>query len=222
MIYAEGARPGGQPQPRLLRQGPLSDYDYIHHPNRLRPSRWCACRTSRRTHNDQESDPANPFHPFPRGVMGEKRSTSRLAASRKSARRVRQGARQFRLRQGLERRGLSRSRSWCVPGFETNNVDHCTRLCQAHPPSQPCSGGPGAGRGYRRRFRPRWMPTSVMRDRRQSDRSTIRSQRPTIKSPAQRGAEAVSLIDGRARRRYRAMPTSTSCLPARQRRHGHC
>ena len=112
-------------------------------------------------------DPANPGPHLPRGDLGRGARRAPPAGCARSATQRAATRWPASARPRARTRKPICSRSWSAPGFGTNNVDHCTRLCHASSVAALMEGiGSGAvtapfvGRARRRRHH---------RDRRQPD-----------------------------------------------------
>ena len=126
-LLSVDGRDGPSNQNRLCVKGRFG-FDYVHHEDRLTVP---LIRREGVSKHDVGHRPGEPAHPFPRGELG------------RGAGRGGQGSGEDPRRDGAATRwpvsdrprGRTRrptcSRSWCGPGFGTNNVDHCTRLCHA-------------------------------------------------------------------------------------------
>ena len=140
-------------------------FDYIHHPHRLTKP-LVRLPNAKKDSNDQV-DPANPVHAFPRSLLGGGARHRRQGPRQDSRREGRQGAGRLRLGQGLERGGLS------VPeaGAHRLRLQQCRSLHAAVPclVGRGADGGPEFGRGVGAVFG-RDGRRSHHRDRRQSDR----------------------------------------------------
>ena len=162
VIYAEG-RDGPANHNRLCVKGRFG-FDYIHHPNRLTKP-LVRLPNVKKDANDQV-DPANPFTHFREATWEEALDIAAEGPREDPRRQGREGAGRFRLRQGLERGGLS------VPeaGAHRLRLQQCRSLHAAVPRlvGRGADGRAQLGRGVgavRRRAGCR----SHHRDRRQSD-----------------------------------------------------
>ncbi len=199
VIYAEG-RDGPANHNRLCVKGRFG-FDYIHHPHRLTKP-LVRLPNAKKDANDQV-DPANPVHAFPRSLLG-RGARHRGQGPRQDPRREgRQGARRLRFGQGLERGGLS------VPeaGAHRLRLQQCRSLHPAVPRllGRGADGRPELGRGVGA-VRGRDGRRSHHRDRRQSDgessgRRDLHQERGQTRRQADRDGSAPA-------DRCRATPTS--------------
>ena len=209
VIYAEG-RDGPANHNRLCVKGRFG-FDYIHHPHRLTKP-LVRLPNAKKDANDQV-DPANPVHAFPRSLVGRGAGYRGQGPRQNPRREGRQGAGRLRLRQRLERRGVPvpeagahrlrlqqcRSLHAAVPRFIRGGADGRAEL------------GRGVGAVCRRHGR-----RSHHRDRRQSDREPsgrrdLHQERGQARRQADRDGSAPAVaVAPRLEASARSSPAATS------------
>ena len=149
-----GPRRPGQPQP-ALRQGPLR---LRLHPSSASPDQAAGAAAEREEGCQRSGRSGQSVHAFPRSVVGRGARYRRQGPREDPRREGRQGAGRFRLRQGLERRGLS------VPeaGAHRLRLQQCRSLHAAVPclVGRGADGRPELGRGVGAVRGRAWTPKS--------------------------------------------------------------
>ena len=209
VIYAEG-RDGPANHNRLCVKGRFG-FDYIHHPHRLTKP-LVRLPNAKKDANDQV-DPANPVHAFPRSVVGRGAGYRRQGPRQNPRREGRQGAGRLRLRQRLERRGVP------VPetGAHRLRLQQCRSLHAAVPRfiGGGADGRPELGRGVGA-VCGRHGRRSHHRDRRQSDREPsgrgdLHQERGQARRQADRdGSAPADAVAPRLASIWRSSPAATS------------